>query len=687
MGPGGSDGCFYLQRSSLHRSFVNQTIRSPNLAPDDRTSCLTDGDFRDLIDCLGEPVVVVSLDDPEHRIAHVNAAFTRMTGYALEESIGRRCCFLQGAQTDGDAVAAVHAALKAGRAATIEMISDRRAGAAFASELSLTPAAATGRAPRWCVGLYRDVSQIRQQQDAAALAQRMATVGQLTAGIAHDLNHLVTGLLGTTELLVVESAEHPALNAMARMLQETARQTGMHLRRLTSMARQSPGRPEAVDLPSLLEHLVRFLRPMLGKGVRLPTHVEPDARTLTAEPVELEAALLNLVLNARDALPGAGHIPLACRRTDGASPCSQAIELSVEDNGSGMPAEVLEQATQAFFTTKGAGRGTGLGLTMVQGFVAQSGGQLSISSRVGLGTRVAPLLPDASPCRPVAPHPPPAGSRRAAVSGDRSMRVAVVDDDPVVRMTTLAMLGRLGHRVNECDSGDSARQALQSGQLDAKILVTDQIMPGSVDGLGLIASLRQWRPQIAAILATASAPELAESLPGDITLLSKPYGLAELERALRQALDLISADRLGSAAARPVSFKSAASGGSLPDRRVAGGAGQTDEERRKAPCEEIDPAGVADGRNDARHARLAGRRERPADRCRAAGSGPGCGQRLGVPWAAPARGPPALRIVRDRCHGCTHQQARQERAGLPSLVLHGLHRVAESRVGDGRRGQ
>jgi CheY-like chemotaxis protein len=377
-------------------------------------------------------------------------------------------------------------------------------------------------------------------------AQKVDTIGQLTGGVAHDFNNLLMAVLGSLELL---AKRLPATDARARRLLDNAVQgaeRGAALtQRLLAFARRQELNPEAVRIAGLISGMEDLLERALGPGVLIGKDVPHDLPPVRVDANQLELAILNLAVNARDAMPLGGSMTIQARPFtvlpgQGAAPASLQIghyvRLDVIDAGMGMSAETLARATEPFFTTKGPGRGTGLGLSMVQGLAAQSGGALSVASEVGRGTTVTLWLPRAVGGEPVEEEWAPAGRAvEADVADGESLTVLVVDDDALVSSGTVAMLEDLGHRVIEANSGSQALQALEHEGRHVDIVITDHAMPG-MTGLELARKIRDGYPGLAIVLASGYAEISPGSDDPQLPRLSKPFRQSELASAIASAV-------------------------------------------------------------------------------------------------------------------------------------------------------
>ena len=376
----------------------------------------------------------------------------------------------------------------------------------------------------------------RREAAEAALrqSQKMEAVGQLTGGVAHDFNNLLAAVLGNLELLAKRLPDEPRLRRYLEGALEGARRGAGLTQRLLAFSRRQELEFEAVAVADLVGGMTDLFERSLGPTTAIEAHFPTRLPPARADANQLEAALLNLVVNARDAMPGGGRIVISGREeTFGVDrpldvAAGRYVVLSVEDAGEGMSADTIARATEPFFTTKAVGKGTGLGLAMVHGLAAQSGGTLRIESELGRGTRVEVWLPaaeeDAAP-----PAPPLPAMPRTS----RSYRVLLVDDDALVRAGTAAMLEDLGHRVVEAGSGRDALEELRR-EAAIDVMVTDQVMPGML-GSALAAQARILRADLPIVLASGYAESSgadAERLPR----LAKPFTQGALAQAIEDAV-------------------------------------------------------------------------------------------------------------------------------------------------------
>lgn len=390
------------------------------------------------------------------------------------------------------------------------------------------------RRPVRMTGVVSDISARRDADAALAQAQKMEAIGQLTGGIAHDFNNLLTPIVGSLDLLRRQYVDEPRAERLIGNALQAAERAATLTQRLLAFARRQTLAPQAVDVGALIDGIVELVRRSLGPtidvAIDLPRHL-PAARV---DPNQLELALLNLAINARDAMPAGGKLTLGAsemevdeRNAAGLRP-GRYVRLCADDTGIGMDKATLARAVEPFFSTKGLGKGTGLGLSMVHGLAAQSGGTLRLTSEPGKGTRVELWLPTTTEAS--ASLSP---ARSEPIPDRRSATVLLVDDEELVRTATADMLRDLGYTIVETSSGVQALGALRAG-LEADVLVTDYLMPG-MTGAALIKELRASRHRVPTLLITGYA-NAGEDVPADVPRLSKPFRQIDLASRLDELL-------------------------------------------------------------------------------------------------------------------------------------------------------
>ena len=372
-------------------------------------------------------------------------------------------------------------------------------------------------------------------------SQKLEAIGAMTGGVAHDFNNLLQVISGNLQLLALQQRDNPQVHKRVAAASEAVRRGAKLSAQLLAFARRQPLSPTVVTPDFLLERLDDLLLRAIGETVALKTSVPGHAWPIEVDRSQLETAVLNLAINARDAMHGEGVIELAAQNVtlDAAFCAGLDVEpgdylcLEMSDTGSGMSEEVMSHALEPFFTTKPEGHGTGLGLSMVFGFVKQSGGHLSLSSDVGKGTTVRLYFPRASRALDTAPPPLPSP---AFLGGTET--VLVVEDDAAVRATVVELLRQFGYTVHEAADGDAAMNTLESG-VAVDLIFTDVVMPGRVKSADLARWAKAQTPPIPVLFTSGHIRDVISKngvLTPDVHLLTKPYEPDTLAKMIRLAL-------------------------------------------------------------------------------------------------------------------------------------------------------
>ncbi|MCA6121475.1 response regulator [Bradyrhizobium sp. WSM 1704] len=390
----------------------------------------------------------------------------------------------------------------------------------------------------------REVEAAREQlevEQKLRQVQKMEAVGHLTGGIAHDFNNILTVVTGLIDILAEAVAHDAALSSVTKMISDAASRGAEVTKHLLAFSRQQPLQPREANLNALVQDTARLLRPSLGEQIEIDTSLEPDAWPAFIDPNHLATALLNLAVNARDAMPDGGKLMIETSNvildeTYAASNldvrAGEYVMVAVSDTGAGIPEAIREKVFEPFFTTKDTGKGTGLGLSMVYGFIKQSNGHLKIYSEEGHGTSVKLYLPRSSGDM-VDAEPLPAIDARGG-----NERILVVEDDPLVRNYVSAQLEQLGYHTMVTANGPEALAAIDKGFV-CDVLFTDVIMSGGMNGRQVADAVVAKLPSVR-VLFTSGYTEDAifhhGRLDPDVTLLPKPYRKSDLARMIRQVL-------------------------------------------------------------------------------------------------------------------------------------------------------
>ena len=366
-------------------------------------------------------------------------------------------------------------------------------------------------------------------------SQKMESIGQLTGGVAHDFNNLLAVILGSLGLLKKAIPQDPRVSRLLDRAIQGAERGATLTTRLLAFARRQELKVEVVALQKLIPDMLDFLRHSAGPNVAIYAEIAPDVSAIAVDANQLELALINLTVNARDAMPQGGSLTIACHNENNGKKAGLSRDdlvcITVTDTGEGMDEKTLERAQEPFFTTKGIGKGTGLGLSMVQGFTAQSGGTLQLKSELGKGTTVTLWLPRA---RGNLDMPTEGGGELSEQVKTTTLRVLLVDDDILVSMGAADMLLDLGHSVTEAQSGNHALELLESDS-PFDVVMTDFAMPG-MNGFELARRIKERHSRLPVILATGYA-ELPADKSVEFERLSKPYTAKDLAAALEKAVN------------------------------------------------------------------------------------------------------------------------------------------------------
>ncbi|UPG74459.1 histidine kinase famiy protein [Roseomonas gilardii subsp. gilardii] len=493
------------------------------------------------------PMIVTDPRQQDNPIVFANNAFVQMAGYERREVIGRNCRFLQGPETDRDTVAAVREAIEARQEVAVEILNYRKDGSSFWNALFVSPVFDSDGTLVYFFASQLDVSRRRDAEEGLRQAQKMEALGQLTGGIAHDFNNLLQVVLGYVDVLrgmAGERGDARSLRAVSR-IEEASRRGAVLTQQLLAFARkqQLDGRP--VNLNQLVQTLSGMAERVLGEAVEIRHDLSPGLWTGRLDPVQAELALLNVLINARDAMRDGGTVTIRTANLEagrpgeggefGDLPPGRYAVLSVSDNGEGMPQEVLSRVMEPFFTTKEEGKGSGLGLSMVYGFMKQSGGAVRIRSTVGQGTVVSLVFPVTE--QEAAPGAAPRPARREDLAHGET--ILVVEDRAEVAELARLLLEDAGYGVLVAGNGREGLQRLeQAGRVD--LLFTDLIMPGGMNGVALAREARRRRPHLKVLLTTGYAEagmERQDVGSSGFELINKPYRRAELLRRVRQVLE------------------------------------------------------------------------------------------------------------------------------------------------------
>lgn len=478
--------------------------------------------------------------DPDGHVASWNSGAERIKGYTSEEIIGRHFStfYTDEDRLNGLPARALAIASRDGRFER-EGWRVRKDGSRFWAHIVIDAIKDDFGDIIGFAKITRDITEKMETQRALERtreelfqAQKMEAIGQLTGGIAHDFNNLLMAVLGSLEILKKRMPQDPALSPLVDNAMLGAQRGAALTQRMLAFSRRQELQVEKIDVSALLRGMMDMVSRSLGPIATLETEFPESLPMIATDPNQLEAAVLNLVVNARDAMPGGG--PIRIRATEelvpdgGTMQAGHYVCVAVADEGEGMSDETLKQAVTPFFTTKGIGKGTGLGLSMVQGLAAQSGGRLVLKSRLGEGTTAELWFP-VTGAESIVKEPEQ--SVPEAANNSRSLRILAVDDDGLVLMNTTLMLEDLGHTVIEAMAGADALDILRIENVD--LVISDHAMP-RMTGSQLAVAIRNEWPDMPIILATGFAEIPEGSGITDIQRLGKPFSQAQLAEAINR---------------------------------------------------------------------------------------------------------------------------------------------------------
>lgn len=385
----------------------------------------------------------------------------------------------------------------------------------------------------------------QELEDQLRRAQRMEAIGQLSGGIAHDVNNLLSVILGYVDMASEETRDNPEVVAMLAEAAEAAQRGAELTHRLLAFARQQSLQPRMISMNILISELAPVLQRTLGDNVAVQLNLDKDLWLAEADPSQLQDALLNLCINARDAMPNGGSLMIATANISlDESYCAENVEvvpgdyvmMAVTDTGTGMPKEVLSRAFEPFFTTKTPDKGSGLGLSMVYGFVKQSRGHVKIYSEVGYGTSIKIYLPKST----AKVHAPEREAITISTPPVGSETILIVEDNDALRRVAKLQLSEMGYKILEASTARDALHLIEAGQEKVDIVFTDIVMPGGMNGFQLAEEISRKRPQARILFTSAFALKAgtpAEGLSVNTNFIGKPYRMQELARKIREILD------------------------------------------------------------------------------------------------------------------------------------------------------
>jgi PAS domain S-box-containing protein len=465
------------------------------------------------------------LIDPTGIVSNWNAGGERIKGYTAGEIVGQHFSrfYTPVDQAAGKPAKALKIALETGRYEE-EGWRVRKNGSFFWASVVIDPIRNDAGELIGFAKITRDISERKEAEEKLLVMQRQLAesqkfdaLGQLTGGVAHDFNNLLMIISGSLHVIRKDITGEKALRAL-QSIDGASQRAASLTRQLLTFARRQSVQPQSIKLSERLDVLRDVLNSGLGSTVSLTIDVADDAWNIVVDPNEFETALVNLVINARDAMPEGGSVIVSAKNI----PEKAEVAISVEDTGVGIPDDIAEKVFDPFFTTKAIGKGTGLGLSQVHGFAHQAGGTVGLKSILGRGTTITMCLPKA------ATQPTP-GQEQVSLKG--SGTVLLVEDNPEVATVSAGLLEQLGYNVRWASDASAALAELENNDID--VVFSDVVMPGKMDGIGLAKTIREKNPEIPILLVTGYSAS-AKEIGSQFAILRKPYQLHELSRELQK---------------------------------------------------------------------------------------------------------------------------------------------------------
>ena len=525
-------------RAGAPRYFITVIVDITDLRRTEEALVLRDR----AIQQVTQGILITDPRQPDNPIIYASGGFERITGYTPAEVLGRNCRFLQGKDTDQHTVAQVREAICEERALVAEILNYRKDGTPFWNGLSINPVRDGTGAVELFVGVQNDVTGRKTLEAQLRQAHKMEAVGRLAGGVAHDFNNLLTVISGYSELLLAEGATNePDREAVAAIREACGRATAL-TRQLLGFSRQTMLQPKVLDLNVLIADMGKMLERLIGADVRLTTVLDAAAGRVRVDPGQLDQVLMNLVVNARDAMPTGGDLTIETANVllsddyvavhVDAKPGPHVL-LSVTDTGCGMAPDVLARIFEPFYTTKSVDKGTGLGLPMVFGIVQQSGGHIDVDSEPDHGTTFRLYFPAVAEPASTISHESPTAILRGTET------ILLVEDEAGVRALASMSLELYGSTVLPALDGNDALRVLQDHRGPVDLVLTDVVMP-NLGGLELAKALRARFPQLKVLYMSGFTDDTTVRhglLDAEMAFIQKPYTSVGLAQKVRQVLD------------------------------------------------------------------------------------------------------------------------------------------------------
>lgn len=464
-------------------------------------------------------------------IIHVSPGFEKLTGYSRDEVLGHGCEFLRGPGTDAAYHSQLRQALESGSELVSEVLTYRKDGTSFWNEISIFPVHDASGALTRVVGVHTDISQRRRLEEQFLQSQKLEALGHLAGGVAHDFNSLLTVINGYSEMIKEGLAPDSPLIPMLEEIRRAGQRSAELTQQLLASSRRQVLAPRRLDLNAVVRKAAALLRRLLAQDIMLESELAEGLWPVMADSGQLEQVLMNLAVNARDAMPRGGTLRLETRNHQGDH--ARQVLLTISDSGCGIREEHRERLFEPFFTTKRQGHGTGLGLSTVHGIISQSGGRIAVESELEVGTTFHIALPAVEPEPSVAPQP----SVEPASTGQRT--VLVVEDENGLRSLVLRVLSRAGYAVHQAADGGEGLAFLDAHQGRIDLLLTDVVMPGA-NGPQVAEAALQRDPATRILYMSGYTDDDVVRrgvMRDEVPFLAKPFTPSDLTRKVGEVLE------------------------------------------------------------------------------------------------------------------------------------------------------
>ncbi len=495
------------------------------------------------IRAVSEGILITDAGQRDNPIIFATPGFERITGYSAAEAVGRNCRFLQGPETDKKSVAQLREAIQGGCPCTVELLNYRKDGSPFWNSLSISPVRNDRGDLMHFVGVQADVTARRGLEEKVRQSQKMEAIGNLAGGLAHDFNNLLTVINGYSELVESQLPDSSPVRGLVREIGQAGERAASLTRQLLAFSRKQVLELKVINLNAVVTNTARMLKRLIGEDIDFNTALDPELGEVEADLGRIEQILINLSVNARDAMPQGGRLTIETRNVELSETYTEAfpelqagayVLLAVTDTGTGIDEKTKTHIFEPFFTTKAVGKGTGLGLATVFGIVKQSGGHVAVYSEPGSGATFKVYLPRVDDR--VSASKSQAGNRSIPQGNET---ILLVEDEPALLALSRHILQRQGYTVLEADNGELALRIAEDYPGEIHLLLADVVMPG-MSGRQVAERIAAQRPGVKVLFQSGYTDDAVVRhgvLQAETAFLQKPYTPTALSQKVREVLD------------------------------------------------------------------------------------------------------------------------------------------------------